>query len=113
MSDHHPDKSASARRAVNAENRQFRMHPHLLYDVIKQQAGSFSKALMEAVQNAIDAGSTQVSVNFDGARFDIEDDGRGFADRRSIEEFFETFGTPHTESSDEAPRYGRFRMGRG
>lgn len=30
---------------MSTETRQFRMHPKLLFDVIKRQAGTFSKAI--------------------------------------------------------------------
>lgn len=89
------------------------MHANLLYKVIQEQAGSFAKAAMEAVQNAIDAGGTKVVVDLNGKDFLIEDDGAGFASKKVIEDFFETWGTPHTESDENRPRYGQHRLGRG
>lgn len=86
------------------------MHPALLYDVIRSQAGSLQKALSELLMNSVDAGATRVEVKLDRTSFCVKDDGRGFVDRREIDEFFETFGTPHA-SGDAV--FGRFRMGRG
>lgn len=92
------------------EKRNFSMHPNLLFDVIMRQAGTIQKALLEGVMNAIDAGATKCSITLTGDRFVVEDDGRGIQSRQEIEDFFETFGTPHTEGD---AVYGRFRMGRG
>ena len=86
------------------------MHPELLFSVIKSQAGTLSKAVLELVMNSIDAGATKVEVSLDRKALKVSDDGKGFASRREIDEFFETFGTPHKEGDS---IYGRFRMGRG
>jgi hypothetical protein len=92
------------------ERRTFGMHPNLLYDVITKQAGTLQKAILEGVMNGVDAGATRIDLLIDENRVVIADDGRGFVDRREIEECFETFGTPHVEGD---ATYGRFRMGRG
>lgn len=92
------------------ETRRFGMHANLLYDVITKQAGTIQKAILEGVMNAIDAGAKSCRIKLDRRSFSIEDDGRGFRDRKEITDFFEVFGTPHVEGD---ARYGRFRMGRG
>jgi hypothetical protein len=95
---------------MTAEKRRFGMHQNLLYDVILRQAGTLQKAILEGVMNAIDAGATRCDVAIDGYHFSVCDDGHGFQSRREIEDFFETFGSPHEEGD---ATYGRFRMGRG
>lgn len=113
-----PVKKAKAVKAPVAKSatseigevRQFRMHPDLLYSVIKAQAGTHEKALLEAVMNAVDAGATQCEIEIDQKGYVINDNGKGFASREEIEDFFETFGTPHKEGD---ATYGKFRMGRG
>ena len=107
------NQNADAQPAVQRENRQWKMHANLLYKVIREQAGSFAKAMMEAVQNAIDSGGSKVTIRLDGKKFLIEDDGGGFASREVIENFFETWGTPHDEAEADRPRYGQHRLGRG
>lgn len=92
------------------ETRQFAVHPSILFSIIKSQAGTLSKALLEAVMNAIDAGGTRCSIKLDNQQFTVKDDGKGFKSRTEVEQFFETFGTPHEEGD---AIYGRFRMGRG
>lgn len=92
------------------EKRSLGMHPNLLYDVIMRQAGTLQKALLEGVMNAIDAGATECRLTLNSHRFIVEDNGRGIQTRQEIEDFFETFGTPHKEGDSV---YGRFRMGRG
>lgn len=92
------------------ERREFRMHKDMLWSVIKSQAGTFDKAVLELLMNAVDAGATEVCVEFDGKTFSVQDDGKGFAGREEIVRFFETFGTPH-QAGDAT--YGKFRMGRG
>ena len=92
------------------ETRKFKMHPDLLFSVIKAQAGTHEKALLEAVMNAVDAGATQCDIKLNDKGYIITDNGKGFTDRSEIENFFETFGTPHKEGD---ATYGKFRMGRG
>jgi Histidine kinase-, DNA gyrase B-, and HSP90-like ATPase len=95
---------------AQTEKRTFGMHPNLLFDVILRQAGSLQKALLEGVMNAIDAGATRCDLTLESTRFVVEDNGHGIKTKKEIEEFFETFGTPHVEGD---AVYGRFRMGRG
>jgi len=92
------------------EKRRFGMHANLLYDVITKQAGTLQKAILEGVMNGVDAGASRIDVTLDMETLTIVDDGKGFVGRREIEDFFETFGTPHQEGDS---TYGRFRMGRG
>lgn len=95
----------------NPEVRQFNVHPGIIKHLIKEQAGTFVKAVVELVMNSIDAGATRVDLNFmEDGTFTVKDNGRGFADRKEIEMFFETFGSPHAEGD---ARFGRFRIGRG
>ncbi|WP_209044927.1 ATP-binding protein [Rhizorhabdus histidinilytica] len=94
----------------SAERRRFGMHANLLYDVITKQAGTLQKAILEGVMNGVDAGATRIEITLTHETLIISDDGKGFKNRNEIEQFFETFGTPHQEGD---ARYGRFRMGRG
>ena len=88
----------------------FTMDPNLLVSVIKSQAGTLSKALVEGVMNSIDAGAKRVDITLDKEHFTIKDKGKGFSSRQDIELWFGRFGTPHTEQD---VMFGRFRMGRG
>jgi len=88
----------------------FKLHPSIIYSVIREQAGDPVKALVELVMNSIDAGATKTKITLDAERFTIEDNGRGFENTESIEKFFGTFGTPHKEGD---ALYGKFRIGRG
>lgn len=97
-------------KVTTAENRSFRMHPNLLYSVIKNQAGTIGKAVLELVMNSIDAGATRVDIMLDRHSVHVKDDGRGFTSEQEIADFFETFGTPHQKGD---AIYGKFRMGRG
>lgn len=45
-----------------SETRRFGMAPELLLDVIKRQAGTPAKAVLELVMNAVDAGATRCEV---------------------------------------------------
>ena len=97
------------------ERREFQMDKNLLVDVIKRQAGSLQKAVLEGVMNSIEAGATAktggVQVTLDAKQLIISDGGRGFRNRQEIEDWFETFGKPHEES--EGKKWAQFRMGRG
>jgi len=95
---------------MSRQERNFKMHENLLLDVIQRQAGTVSKAIGELVMNAVDSGSSKVNIELSTGEFLVEDDGRGFVGKTEINDFFETFGTPHQEGD---ATYGRFRMGRG
>ena len=69
----------------SSETRQFKMHPKLLMDVIRRQAGTLAKAVLEGVMNSIDAKSTSVDVTIERTRVVISDDGKGFPSREEIE----------------------------
>jgi hypothetical protein len=87
------------------------MHPKLLVDVIKRQAGSIQKAILEGVMNSIEAEASMVIVDISNRKITIEDDGKGFRSMEEIEAFFETFGQPHDASENKV--WAQFRMGRG
>lgn len=93
-----------------AEKREFRMHKDILWSIIKSQAGTIGKAVLELVMNSIDAGATKVKVELSATCLAVSDDGKGFQSREEVEQWFETFGTPHQKGD---ATYGRFRMGRG
>ena len=95
---------------IHNEIRKFKMHPDLLFSVIKSQAGTVEKAILEGVMNTVDAGATQCQIFIDSDGFKIVDDGKVFSSKSEIDLFFETFGTPHKDGD---ATYGRFRMGRG
>jgi len=95
---------------ISTQKRGFKMDPALLYSVISSQAGTPAKALLELVMNSIDAAGDKVDVTISQDGFEVVDGGKGFSDMSEIENFFETFGTPHKEGD---ATYGKFRMGRG
>jgi len=97
-------------QSQNGERRQFRMHKDLLWSVVQSQAGTLSKAILEGVMNSIDANSTYCKIEVNREKLSIVDDGKGFASRTEIEQFFEKFGTPHKKGD---AVFGRYRMGRG
>jgi len=103
-----------------AEKRKLQANPKLVLDVIKRQAGTLEKAILEGVMNAIEAGSDAVDIELhtneadtyqSGARLFITDQGKGFQSEKEIVDFFETFGTPHDASENKI--WAQFRMGRG
>ncbi|MDO8728585.1 MAG: ATP-binding protein [bacterium] len=104
-------KSSSLATVNNtSEARQFGVHPAIILTLIKEQAGSSSKALCELIMNSVDAGATRIDVLINEVGFSIADNGKGFSSREEIETFFEIFGTPHKK--DDA-YFGKFRIGRG
>lgn len=103
---------------VKTETRDLAMHPKLLMDTIRRQAGTLQKANLEGVMNAIEAGSPVVRIelkvdvnDITKARLSIGDDGIGIETKEALIQHFETFGTPHDES--ENTYWKQFRMGRG
>lgn len=95
---------------VKTERKEFKMHPSVLGHFIHSQAGSAGKAVIELIQNSIDAGAKSCVIDIDRDGFVLKDDGVGFVSKDEIETFFATFGTPH---SDGDAKFGRFRVGRG
>ena len=91
------------------QTREFKLHPAMLNNIIRSQSGTPQKALLELVMNSVDAGATRISVTVDEKGFVVDDDGRGL-DRKDLEAYWDTFGTPH-EPGD-VP-FGVFRIGRG
>jgi len=94
-----------------SNTRQFKMDPQLLFDVIQRQAGTLTKAILEGVMNGADAGASKIKITLTENQLTISDDGKGFRSCKEVEDFFETFGKPHTEAENKI--YGNFRMGRG
>lgn len=97
--------------APTPEVREFRTNPRLLLDVIRRQAGSLFKAVLEGVMNAVDAKATKVTITVNDRLLIISDDGTGITERIVLEKFWETFGHPPEEGENKT--YGYFRMGRG
>jgi len=102
--------------AVKEEKRRLVAHEKLLIDVIKRQAGSLKKAILEGTMNSVEAGATEIGINFlcehDGpALLSIYDDGIGIRTKKELTQHFETFGQPHEENENVI--WKQFRMGRG
>ena len=95
---------------MNDETRRFSVHPEIIYSLIKAQAGSLGKAVLECCMNSIDAQATRLDVTIDANTITIKDDGQGFRTREEIEQWFEVFGFPHAEGDRV---YGKFGIGRG
>jgi hypothetical protein len=95
---------------MSKETREFTLDKNIIWSIIKSQAGSLQKAVTELLMNAIDAEATSVTVDIGSKAIRVRDDGHGFVDRESIEQWFEKFGTPHVDGD---ARYGKFRIGRG
>ena len=91
------------------EKRIFTAHPHIIYDLIKSQAGSLGKAIVECVMNSVDANATKVIVTLSQTGLEITDNGKGFTSKQEIQDWFEVFGFPHEEDSRV---YGKFGIGR-
>jgi hypothetical protein len=95
---------------MTTEKRRFRLDDNAISLLIQSQAGSLQKAILEAVANALDAGSSYVKVDLSAERVFIEDDGRGFRSKKELSDFFECFGFDHSKLDR---KVGRFGVGRG
>jgi len=104
------------------ETRRLIAHEKLLVDVIKRQAGTLKKAILEGTMNSVEAGATEIDITFTGERskdsnnpspafLSIYDDGIGIKTKEELVKHFETFGQPHEENENKI--YAQFRMGRG
>lgn len=93
----------------NKDTRTFSVAPNIIYSLIKAQAGSLAKAVLECVMNSIDAGATHIDVECDIRNVIISDDGPGFKTKDEIVKCFEVFGFEHKEGDR---IYGQFGIGR-
>lgn len=104
------------------EKRRLVAHEKLLIDVIKRQAGSLKKAILEGIMNSVEAGATEIDINFlaekskdlknpSPAYLSIYDNGIGIKTKKELINHFETFGQPHEEGENVI--WKQFRMGRG
>lgn len=95
--------------SLNGVRREFTMARDLLSTVIRAQAGSLEKALLEGVMNSIDAGAKNVRIELTPTSVSVVDDGRGMQTEDEVTRYFECFGTKHEDGD---ARFGRFRIGR-
>lgn len=94
----------------NTIKRTFTIDAYAIMSIIKAQAGSIGKAMLEAVANSMDAGATRIDVTLDAKRIVLKDNGRGLTKEEEIYTFFERFGFDHSNLDRQV---GRFGMGRG
>ncbi|TNC79225.1 MAG: hypothetical protein C9356_20370 [Oleiphilus sp.] len=94
-----------------SEVRSFNVDKNIIYDLIFKQHYGIDGALTELIQNSVDAEADVIEITCDGTSFCIKDNGKGFASKKEITDWFEVFGAPHKEEN--LNRFGRFRMGRG
>ena len=92
------------------EKQDFEMTKGLLSDVMRKQAGSLEKAVLEAVMNSVDAGANWINIEITQNHITIEDDGAGM-ERREIDEYFKKFGLKDDDINEK--EFGKFRIGRG
>lgn len=101
---------------MHKEQRKFRADENLVLQVIKRQAGTLAKAVLEGVMNSVDAGAAVIDVTLTSGVMTITDNGKGFASAKDIEQVFEVFGHPHELDANGVSvdaKYGTFRIGRG
>lgn len=84
--------------------------PDIIVHLINEQAGSLGKAILECVQNSVDAGATRVDVVVDENKLSVQDDGKGFTTIEEIQQYFDVFGFSH-EGLQKS--FGKFGIGRG
>ena len=94
------------------ESAEIGMHKRLAMDIIKRQAGTLEKALLEGVMNAVDAKAKRCDLTIKADCVVIEDNGNGLPDdEKQLKKVFGTLGQPPEKGEKKV--YGYFRMGRG
>lgn len=100
---------------ANSTRKAFQLHRKMIEDIIMRQAGTLEKAVLEAAMNSAEAGSPKFEITFverDGKYIlRMRDWGRGIDSKEKLEEYFETFGTPHQATENKT--WAKFRVGRG
>lgn len=97
---------------TETERRAFQVHPNIIHDLIRRQAGTIDKAVLECVMNAIESNSTRIDVTLTKTHVSIVDNGHGFRTRDEVLAAFEVFGKSD-ERKAENKRFARFQLGRG
>lgn len=92
------------------ERQEFETTEGLLKDVMRKQAGSVEKAVLEAVMNAIDANATEIRVDLKEDKLTIVDNGKGM-EKSEVDKYFKKFGLKDDDIQEK--EFGKFRMGRG
>lgn len=95
--------------ATSVATRTFTVAPSIIYSLIKAQAGTLAKGLLECIMNSVDAGAQAIDIVVEPGHLVVSDDGKGFETREAIEECFEVFGFEHREGER---TYGQFGIGR-
>ena len=102
---------------MTTERLEFSLGEGALRHLVESQAGTLDKAVIECVQNAIDAHATRIDIRIGADRRTvvIEDDGRGFRTREEVEAHFAVFGFDHDTAVERnfGRQLGRFGLGRG
>lgn len=89
---------------------EFEMSRKLLQSVISKQTGSIVKAVKELIQNAWDAGATEIEVILTKKAVVVKDNGIGMS-KSDIDKYFKVFGD--TLKANNSKDIGEFGMGRG
>lgn len=79
---------AASKTAPTSERRSLKVDKAIIRSIIRGQAGSLEKALMEAVANSMDASASRIDVKVSPKQVVIKDNGKGFAKREDIEKYF-------------------------
>lgn len=93
----------------NTTAHEFKVHSQIIVQLIKRQAGTLPKALLELYQNSVDAGATSTVLELTQDGFVFQDNGKGFLSEQEIHDLFGCVGWPHEEGSRV---YGEFGLGR-
>ena len=68
----------------SVETHRFTVSPNIITHLIKSQAGTIGKGILEAIANAVDSGSTRVDITVTADKLIIADNGCGIQTRAEI-----------------------------
>lgn len=97
---------------MSKEKVAFKIHPRALQLIIRSQAGSVSKAILELAQNSADADATEIDIVFKEGAVVVSDNGKGFTSKAQLKRCFSVFAQPQ-DDTEQDKLYGTFRCGRG
>jgi hypothetical protein len=102
---------------IESHTKHFTVDPHIIIDLIFQQAGSVEKALLELVMNEIDAKASRIDIDIssDLQHLTVSGNGNGFTSMEDIDKLFGCFGFNHNTAEEKQRQrdFGRFGLGRG
>jgi signal transduction histidine kinase len=86
---------------------EFKATEGLLHDVMRKQAGTLEKAVLEAVMNSVDANADEIEVHLQSDKLIVRDDGDGMTEEE-VETVLDSLDTGEGEKASILEKFQNF-----